>query len=83
MARTDVFQTYWLNAGMIKNGGAQTFIVQQAVQNRILQSTHVVRDKDGDDVLLMIFVDEQHAKTYGIPPATPAPATPGKPYTGF
>jgi hypothetical protein len=56
----------WLTAGTIRGGSAQIFIVQQAGQNRILHSVHVLRDKSGDDTMLMIFEDEEHAKKRGV-----------------
>jgi hypothetical protein len=65
MNAANIFQTMYLEAGAIKLGHAQTFIAQQAAQGKILHSVHVVREKDGSDVMLMVFEDEVHAKQYG------------------
>jgi hypothetical protein len=65
MNTTNIYQTMYLEAGAIKLGHAQVFIAQQAAQGKILHSVHVVREKDGSDVMLMIFEDEEHAKQHG------------------
>jgi hypothetical protein len=44
---------------------------------------HVVRDKDGEDIMLMIFEDEHHAKEHGTKPVKIPQGVPTKPFAGF
>jgi hypothetical protein len=77
MAKTDTFtySTAYLTASMIKYGQAQGLIAQHASQGRVLHSAHTVRDKDGEDVVLLIFQPEAHAKEFGGNQPIPANIT--------
>jgi hypothetical protein len=67
MPKTDIhtYSSAYLTASAVKYGQAQGLIGLHASQGRVLHSAHTLRDKDGEDVTLLIFQKEEHAKEFG------------------